>query len=143
MNVLTINLVSSTVVFWVAARIYVNVEGTLDLLLASGLATVTDAAPYMGPAYWILLGAGAAGDVLHHVRRAGEALAAGGGFADRTAVTRPRGRARTLSGRGPGLDIDRRGAAGKGDVGIVYTQPPEAERLAPVLQAERDVEEPE
>ena len=31
----------------------VNVEGTLDLLLAITLATVNHAAPYMGPAYWI------------------------------------------------------------------------------------------
>jgi len=30
-----------------------NVEGTLDLLLATTLATVNRAAPYMGPAYWI------------------------------------------------------------------------------------------
>jgi hypothetical protein len=30
-----------------------NVEGTLDLMLATGLATTYDAAPYMGPAYWI------------------------------------------------------------------------------------------
>jgi len=30
-----------------------NVEGTLDLFLAIVLATVTNAAPYMGPAYWI------------------------------------------------------------------------------------------
>jgi len=30
-----------------------NVEGTLDLMLAIALATVYDAAPYMGPAYWI------------------------------------------------------------------------------------------
>jgi hypothetical protein len=30
-----------------------NVEGTLDLILAIILATVNDAAPFMGPAYWI------------------------------------------------------------------------------------------
>jgi hypothetical protein len=30
-----------------------NVEGTLDLLVAIGLATAYDAAPYMGAAYWI------------------------------------------------------------------------------------------
>jgi hypothetical protein len=30
-----------------------NIEGTLDLLLATTLATVYGAAPYMGPAYWI------------------------------------------------------------------------------------------
>jgi hypothetical protein len=30
-----------------------NVEGTLDLMLATALATVFSAAPYMGPAYWI------------------------------------------------------------------------------------------
>jgi hypothetical protein len=30
-----------------------NVWGTLDLLVAIALATVYDAAPYMGPAYWI------------------------------------------------------------------------------------------
>src|SRR5205085_7354050 len=132
MNILTINLVFSTLVFWIAARIYVlprlgewdhervltpilllhafrhlglmflapgatyvglapefarpaafgdliaallallamvavrqgyragrllvwvfNVEGTLDLLLAIALATINEAAPYMGPAYWI------------------------------------------------------------------------------------------
>ena len=39
-----------------AARLLVwifNVEGTLDLLLAIALATVYDAPPLMGPAYWI------------------------------------------------------------------------------------------
>ena len=30
-----------------------NIEGTLDLMLAIALATIYDAAPYMGPAYWI------------------------------------------------------------------------------------------
>jgi hypothetical protein len=30
-----------------------NVAGTLDLILAIGLATVYEAAAYMGPAYWI------------------------------------------------------------------------------------------
>jgi hypothetical protein len=30
-----------------------NVEGTMDLIVAITLATVHDAAPYMGPAYWI------------------------------------------------------------------------------------------
>ena len=30
-----------------------NVEGTVDLLAAIGLATVFGASPYMGPAYWI------------------------------------------------------------------------------------------
>jgi hypothetical protein len=30
-----------------------NVEGTLDLIVAITLATVSDAAPFMGPAYWI------------------------------------------------------------------------------------------
>ncbi|HSE62341.1 MAG TPA: hypothetical protein VLG15_01885 [Thermoanaerobaculia bacterium] len=30
-----------------------NIEGTLDLLAATTLATVHRAAPYMGPAYWI------------------------------------------------------------------------------------------
>jgi hypothetical protein len=30
-----------------------NVEGTVDLLVAIVLATVYDAAPFMGPAYWI------------------------------------------------------------------------------------------
>lgn len=30
-----------------------NVEGTVDLALAITLATVFDAGPYMGPAYWI------------------------------------------------------------------------------------------
>jgi hypothetical protein len=30
-----------------------NIVGTLDLISAIGLATVYDAAPFMGPAYWI------------------------------------------------------------------------------------------
>ena len=30
-----------------------NVVGTLDLIAAISLATINDAAPYMGPAYWI------------------------------------------------------------------------------------------
>jgi hypothetical protein len=30
-----------------------NIEGTLDLLMAIALATVYDAAPFMGAAYWI------------------------------------------------------------------------------------------
>ena len=30
-----------------------NIEGTLDLIVAIWLATITDAARYMGPAYWI------------------------------------------------------------------------------------------
>jgi hypothetical protein len=30
-----------------------NIEGTLDLATAIVLATINDAAPYMGPAYWI------------------------------------------------------------------------------------------
>jgi hypothetical protein len=30
-----------------------NIEGTLDLIVAITLATVYDAAPFMGPAYWI------------------------------------------------------------------------------------------
>ena len=30
-----------------------NIEGTLDLIAAITLATINDAAPYMGPAYWI------------------------------------------------------------------------------------------
>ncbi len=30
-----------------------NIEGTLDLIVAIALATVTGAAAYMGPAYWI------------------------------------------------------------------------------------------
>jgi hypothetical protein len=30
-----------------------NIEGTLDLMTAIVLATITDAAPFMGPAYWI------------------------------------------------------------------------------------------
>jgi hypothetical protein len=30
-----------------------NIEGTLDLMLAIVLATIYDAAPHMGPAYWI------------------------------------------------------------------------------------------
>ena len=30
-----------------------NVEGTLDLFVATTLATLYDAAPHMGPAYWI------------------------------------------------------------------------------------------
>jgi len=41
---------------WPAARMLVwifNIEGTLDLFNAIVLATITDAAPLMGPAYWI------------------------------------------------------------------------------------------
>ena len=41
---------------WPGARMLVwifNIEGTLDLFNAIVLATVTDAAPLMGPAYWI------------------------------------------------------------------------------------------
>jgi hypothetical protein len=41
---------------WRAARLLVwifNIEGTLDLFAAIVLATVTDAPPLMGPAYWI------------------------------------------------------------------------------------------
>ena len=30
-----------------------NVEGSLDLIVAISLATIDNAAPYMGPAYWI------------------------------------------------------------------------------------------
>ena len=30
-----------------------NIEGTLDLIAAISLATIYDAAPFMGPAYWI------------------------------------------------------------------------------------------
>lgn len=30
-----------------------NIEGTLDLVAAIALATIYDAAPFMGPAYWI------------------------------------------------------------------------------------------
>lgn len=30
-----------------------NIEGTLDLIVAIALATANNAAPYMGPAYWI------------------------------------------------------------------------------------------
>jgi hypothetical protein len=30
-----------------------NIEGTLDLIVAISLATLYDAAPFMGPAYWI------------------------------------------------------------------------------------------
>ena len=30
-----------------------NIEGTLDLIAAISLATIFDAGPYMGPAYWI------------------------------------------------------------------------------------------
>jgi hypothetical protein len=30
-----------------------NIEGTLDLILAISLATIFNAAPFMGPAYWI------------------------------------------------------------------------------------------
>ena len=30
-----------------------NIEGSLDLIVAIALATVYDAAPFMGPAYWI------------------------------------------------------------------------------------------
>jgi hypothetical protein len=41
---------------WPAARLLVwifNIEGTVDLFAAIVLATVTDASPLMGPAYWI------------------------------------------------------------------------------------------
>jgi hypothetical protein len=38
----------ATVLLWVF-----NVEGFLDLMLAITLATVYDAEPFMGPAYWI------------------------------------------------------------------------------------------
>jgi hypothetical protein len=30
-----------------------NIEGSIDLIIAIALATIYDAAPYMGPAYWI------------------------------------------------------------------------------------------
>jgi hypothetical protein len=30
-----------------------NIEGTLDLIVAISLATIYNAAPFMGPAYWI------------------------------------------------------------------------------------------
>ena len=30
-----------------------NIEGSLDLIVAITLATVHDASPFMGPAYWI------------------------------------------------------------------------------------------
>jgi hypothetical protein len=30
-----------------------NIEGTLDLIVAISLATIFNAAPFMGPAYWI------------------------------------------------------------------------------------------
>jgi hypothetical protein len=30
-----------------------NIEGTVDLIAAISLATINEAAPYMGPAYWI------------------------------------------------------------------------------------------
>jgi hypothetical protein len=30
-----------------------NIEGTLDLIVAILLATIFNAAPFMGPAYWI------------------------------------------------------------------------------------------
>jgi hypothetical protein len=110
MNILTVNLVLSTLVFWIAARLYLlprlsslepravvlpilllhtlrhlglmflapgavypgaipsvvsrsplarplvglfNIAGTLDLIAAITLATVTNAAPFMGPAYRI------------------------------------------------------------------------------------------
>jgi hypothetical protein len=81
MNILTVNLVLSTLVFWAAARMYVlpklpqlvaalvavaknagparllvwsfNVVGTADLVVAITLATIYQAAPFMGPAYWI------------------------------------------------------------------------------------------
>jgi hypothetical protein len=41
---------------WRGARLLVwifNVEGTVDLIAAITLATIHDAQPYMGPAYWI------------------------------------------------------------------------------------------
>jgi hypothetical protein len=49
-----------------------NVEGTLDLVAAISLATVNNAAPYMGPAR--LLGAGAAGHPLCRFRSSGQPL---------------------------------------------------------------------
>jgi hypothetical protein len=49
MNVLTVNLLFSTLVFWIAARLYLLPR--LDECVA--LATVYDAPPFMGPAYWI------------------------------------------------------------------------------------------
>src|SRR5579864_1816456 len=39
------------------------------------------------------------------------------------------------------LGIERRGAAREGDARIVHSQPPQAERLARVPQAEHEVEE--
>lgn len=39
---------------YAAALVWVfNIEGTVDLLVAIALATTHDAAPFMGPAYWI------------------------------------------------------------------------------------------
>ncbi len=44
----------STNARYAAALVWVfNVEGTVDLLAAIALATTNDAAPFMGPAYWI------------------------------------------------------------------------------------------
>src|SRR5262249_26824239 len=71
-----------------------------------------------------LLGAGAAGDALHHVRGPGPALAARGGWAEGAAVSG--------SGLRLGLEIDGRGAAGEGDLRILRAEPPEPERPAPV-----------
>jgi hypothetical protein len=90
MNILTVNLLFNTLVFWIAAKLYVlprlndfepsaillpilllhalrhlglmflapgavltGIEGTLDLISAISLATLYNAAPLMGPAYWI------------------------------------------------------------------------------------------
>ena len=38
---------------WARPLVWVNIFGTLDLLLAITLATVYDAPAFMGPAYWI------------------------------------------------------------------------------------------
>jgi hypothetical protein len=44
----------STNARWAGALLWVfNVEGTVDLLAATALATIHDAPPFMGPAYWI------------------------------------------------------------------------------------------
>jgi hypothetical protein len=61
MNVLTANLILSTLVLWIAAKIYLWPrlpeltlrEGTLDLMAAITLGTVYGADVFMGAAYWI------------------------------------------------------------------------------------------
>jgi len=52
-----------------------NIEGTLDLIVAISLATIYNAAPFMGPAYWIPAFWVPAGHALYRLHRALAALA--------------------------------------------------------------------